>query len=201
MNGPTASGRGSRARRERCRSRAREAWTTNWLRLVESSFSSVSLSPASLALSFFPRLDAASLRRHRDLFPGVLHNLVRSLGLGNARALILADKHDAKRPLRQHAGKLPLPVADGQRLLCLIPVEGNRRVRAFLIVVVVVLVFVEREFAVGPTVDAKLNGIFRPLRRPFQRLAHRNHRPRANVNRHAIERGGSLGAPRALNRH
>src|SRR5262245_42237685 len=103
----------------------------------------------------------------RGLFAGILHDFVGNWRWFDARSMVFLHKDNLKCALCQHAGELSLAVVDSQRLSSVIPMEPDGGKRAFFVVVVIVLVFVESEIAVGATKDAKFDGISRLLGRPL----------------------------------
>src|ERR1700690_1325133 len=114
---------------------------------------------------------------------GERHHLSRSLigdhfvcVLGNIQAgtVSLADDNYLKGAGLQHAWECALPGVDGQLSLGVVPVERDGRVDAFLVVVVVVLVLVQREGAVGAGIDAQLDRIGWLLGGILKERTHRN---------------------------
>jgi hypothetical protein len=59
----------------------------------------------------------------------------------------------------QHAGKLAFALADGQDFLGIIPVERDRRVRAFFVIVIIVFILVEGSLSVRAAIDSQFNWV------------------------------------------
>ena len=76
---------------------------------------------------------------------------------GFSGAVALGDPDDVEDTLLGHTRILPLTISDGESLCGLIPVNGNQRIGAFLVVVIVAFVFVKVEAAIGSTVDPQLD--------------------------------------------
>ena len=70
------------------------------------------------------------------------------------------DPDNAEGALREHAGKLPRALADGQRVRGFVPVNRDGGVDAVLVVIIVALVLIEREVAVRAPIDAQLPPAF-----------------------------------------
>ena len=92
-----------------------------------------------------------------------LHVLLQSDGSG---CTLVTDglgspvgQDDAELTGGRHARIATLTVADGQRAGLVVPVEGYRGIDAFLVVVVVALVLIERELAVGTGVEADIEDV------------------------------------------
>ena len=127
------------------------------------------------------------LGSYNDCLPGILHSLV---GFGfwiDADAMALAHENHTESAAFQHAGKLTFAIADGQGLLCVIPMERDRRIGAFFVVVAVVLVFVEREVGVRAPINSELDRVGGLLCGPFLIRPQRQNRSGADVERQALQ--------------
>jgi hypothetical protein len=87
---------------------------------------------------------------HSYGFAGVTNDRVGPFFRRQACAAVGRDKDNAERAFRQHAGKLAGAPANRQRLFGFIPREWNGGEDALFVIVIVVLVFVERELAIRP---------------------------------------------------
>src|SRR5689334_19479697 len=105
--------------------------------------------------------------------PVVMDDGVCNLSLRDASAVAWRDPDYAEGALRQHAWETAAPLADCQSTSGLIPLNRYRRVNPLLVVVIVALIFVEREQAVRSSVDTQLDGIAF-LRRILNRWAVRD---------------------------
>src|SRR5215472_15004444 len=94
-------------------------------------------------------------------------DFVRLALRGYAAAVVLSHKHNLQAALHEHPGKCSLAFTDGQGLFRVVPVKRDRRVYSFLVVVAVVFIFVEREIAIRPAIDAQFDGIFGLFGRPL----------------------------------
>src|SRR5579863_260906 len=97
--------------------------------------------------------------RNENLLTRVLHDFIDLGRRRDADAVAFSDEDDVEGVRLRHAGELALAVTDGQRVRGIVPLQGNRRVRAFFVVVIVVLVLVEREVAVGAGINPEFDGI------------------------------------------
>ena len=89
----------------------------------------------------------------------VLHGFIDLGRRCDADAMAFSDEDDVEGVRLRHAGELALAVTDGQRVRGIVPVQRNRRVHAFFVVVIVVLVLIEREVAVGAGINPEFDGI------------------------------------------
>jgi hypothetical protein len=99
------------------------------------------------------------LWRDGQFLSAIFHGFVRRVRQAATHAVTLADQHDSERAAFQRPGKCSRAIPDRQCMRRIIPGKRNRCVRAFFVVVTVVLVFVQREFSVGPAINANLNRI------------------------------------------
>src|SRR4051812_34375456 len=102
---------------------------------------------------------AALLRAHGGRRAVVADHLVGRGGDADARAVIGADPHDVERPGGGHPGVAAGARPDGQLPGGLVPGERDLSVGPLLVVVVVALVFVERERGILALVDANLERV------------------------------------------
>src|ERR1035438_4806679 len=109
----------------------------------------------------------------------------------HARAMALAYKDDLKTSRLQHAGKLALPGADGELVARVIPVKVDRGIDTLFVVVIVVLVLVQGEAAVGAGIDAQLDGVGGLFIGVLNEWAHRHDRAGPDHERHLLD--GSVG--------
>ena len=129
---------------------------------------------------------------YRELLTGIGDGLV-GLRLGiDAASVAPSHENDAEGSALQHAGELAFAIADHERLMGLVPVQGNGRVGAFLVVVGVVFVFVECEIAVRALVNSKFDGIGRFFGGPFFVRTQRENRARTDVERQTLQRSVGL---------
>src|SRR5580704_8200896 len=114
--------------------------------------------------------------------------------------MILSDDHYAKRAPIQHARKMALPVANGQRLRGVVPVQRDGRIDSFFVIVAIAFVFVEGEVAVGSAIDAQFDRVRGLFARPLLVGPERKNGARANKERNAVERRGSVEGAAAIKR-
>ena len=81
--------------------------------------------------------------------------------------MIFTDENNPEGTTSQHSRELSFAITDSQHAFGIVPMQRDGRVRAFLVVVIVVFVFVESEVAIRAAVDPQLNRVGRFLRCPF----------------------------------
>ena len=113
-------------------------------------------------------------------------------------SVVLTDYDNIKDTVPEHSWKASLSFSDGQDLLRIIPMNWDRCVGAFFVVVRVVLVFVEGKLSICARVDTQFDWIRGLLIRPLLVGPHGNNRPCADVEWHAIERSGGINHPATI---
>src|SRR5271166_1283556 len=132
---------------------------------------------------------------YRQTVSVIADGFVGVVGEAYASPMVLAYKHDLERPAFQHSREPALALSDSKGLRGLVPLNQDGRADALLVVVAVVLVFIEREGAIGSAIDAKFDGIGGLFGRVLQLRTHRDDRARAYTQRNAIERRSGIDRP------
>src|SRR5580658_7912891 len=128
------------------------------------------------------------LGRNRHRLAGILDDLVRLRGLADSHAVAFTHKNHAEGARFQHAGEPSLPLADGQAAGGIVPLDRDGGIHALLVIVVIALVFVEREAASRAAIDAQFDGVRRLLGGIFDIGPHGHDGSRAYIQRQAVER-------------
>ena len=84
-------------------------------------------------------------------------------GQAHANAVSRPHPDNIERAALEHAWEAGLARADCERIPGFIPVNGDRRIRAFLVVVSKAIVFVEREVRIRSRIDAQFDRVLRFL--------------------------------------
>src|ERR1035437_9449488 len=98
----------------------------------------------------------------------------------SADAAPVRNQDDAKPAIFDDPRKGSFPSADCQHAGVIVPANGNHSVLAFLILVAVAPIFIEIEFAIGSTINAKLDGPGGILRGVLDLRTHRDDGTRAH---------------------
>src|SRR5208283_4009072 len=120
------------------------------------------------------------------------HALVGGFCEPSAGSVAFAHENHAERAIFQHSRESSLALANGERLLVVIPTKSDGRVRARLVVVRIVLVLIEREIAISAAIHANLQWIGGLLGGVLLLRAKRQNRPGTDEKRQALQRGGSI---------
>src|ERR1017187_7316610 len=75
--------------------------------------------------------------------------------------MVFSHDDDVETAFLQHAGKRAFSVLNGEPVVGVIPVKSNGGMDALFIIVIVVLVFIQREASIRAGIDAQFNGIGR----------------------------------------
>ena len=97
----------------------------------------------------------------------------------------------------QHPGELSTPIRNGQFLVKIIPDKRDSCAGTLFVIVIIVLVLIEREFAIGARVDPQFNRIGRFFGRILEERPHRDNGTRFYQQRNFVNRGvgGYCGVP------
>jgi hypothetical protein len=79
---------------------------------------------------------------------------------------------DVEAAFLQHAGERAFPVVNGEPAVGVVPVKGDGGVDTFFIIVIVVLVFIQRETSVRAGIDAQFDGVSRLFSRGLNEWSH-----------------------------